>query len=124
MLFRSPRSSILGAGRYLNELKRDGLSARIQEPDKTWLALAAYNIGLGHVENARVLTQRAKKNPDMWPDVRRHLPLLAKPEIAAQFKQGLCRCGMPVEYVESVRAYYDVLLRLEAPHQPKLRAQF
>ena len=119
-----PRSSILGAGRYLNELKRDGLAARIQEPDKTWLALAAYNIGLGHVENARVLTQRAKKNPDMWPDVRRHLPLLVKPEIAAQFKQGPCRCGMPVEYVESVRAYYDVLLRLEAPHQPKLRARF
>ena len=119
-----PRSSILGAGRYLNELKRDGLAARIQEPDKTWLALAAYNIGLGHVENARILTQRAKKNPDMWPDVRRHLPLLTKPDVAAQFKQGPCRCGMPVEYVESVRAYYDVLLRLEAPHQPKLRAQF
>ncbi len=119
-----PRSSILGGARYLTELKRDGLSARIQEPDKTWLALAAYNIGLGHVENARILTQRAKKNPDMWPDVRRHLPLLAKPEIAAQFKQGLCRCGMPVEYVEAVRAYYDVLLRLEAPHQPKLRARF
>lgn len=117
-----PRSSILGGARYLTELKRNGLAARIQEPDKTWFALAAYNIGLAHVENARVLTQRAKKNPDMWPDVRRHLPLLIKPEIAAQFKTGPCRCGMPVEYVESVRAYYDVLLRLEAPYQPKLRA--
>ncbi len=116
-----PRSSILGGARYLNELKRDGLAARIQEPDKTWLAVAAYNIGLGHIENARVLTQRAKKNPDMWPDVRRHLPLLTKPEIAAQFKLGPCRCNMPVEYVESVRAYYDVLLRLEAPYQSKLR---
>lgn len=116
-----PRSSILGGARYLNELKRDGLAARIQEPDKTWLALAAYNIGLGHLENARVLTQRAKKNPDTWPDVRRHLPLLAKPEVAAQFKLGPCRCNMPVEYVESVRAYYDVLLRLEPAHQPKLR---
>ena len=116
-----PRSSILGGARYLTELKRNGLAARIQEPDKTWFALAAYNIGLAHVENARVLTQRAKKNPDMWPDVRRHLPLLTKPEISAQFKTGPCRCGMPVEYVESVRAYYDVLLRLEAPYQPKLR---
>ena len=116
-----PRSSILGGARYLSELKRDGLASRIQEPDKTWLALAAYNIGLGHIENARVLTQRAKKNPDMWPDVRRHLPLLAKPEVASQFKLGPCRCNMPVEYVESVRAYYDVLLRLEAPYQPKLR---
>ena len=117
-----PRSSILGGARYLSELKRDGLAARIQEPDKTWLALAAYNIGLGHIENARILTQRAKKNPDMWPDVRRHLPMLARPEIASQFKLGSCRCNMPVEYVESVRAYYDVLLRLEAPYQPKLRA--
>lgn len=116
-----PRSSILGGARYLSTLKRDGLAARIQEPDKTWLALAAYNIGLGHVENARVLTQRAKKNPDMWPDVRRHLPLLTKPEIAAQFKQGPCRCGMPVEYVEAVRAYYDVLLRMETAYQPKIR---
>ncbi len=117
-----PRSSILGGARYLSELKRDGLATRIQEPDKTWLALAAYNIGLGHLENARILTQRAKKNPDMWPDVRRHLPLLTKPDIAAQFKLGPCRCNMPVDYVESVRAYYDVLLRLEPPHQPKLRA--
>ncbi len=117
-----PRSSILGGARYLMELKRNGLAARIQEPDKTWFALAAYNIGLAHVENARILTQRARKNPDMWPDVRRHLPLLIKPEIAAQFKTGPCRCGMPVDYVESVRAYYDVLLRLEAPYQPKLRA--
>ena len=116
-----PRSSILGGARYLSTLKRDGLAARIQEPDKTWLALAAYNIGLGHVENARVLTQRAKKNPDMWPDVRRHLPLLAKPEIAAQFKQGTCRCNMPVEYVEAVRAYYDVLLRMETAYQPRIR---
>ena len=116
-----PRSSILGGARYLSELKRDGLAARIQEPDKTWLALAAYNIGLGHVENARVLTQRAKKNPDMWPDVRRHLPLLTKPAIAAQFKQGPCRCNMPVEYVEAVRAYYDVLLRMEPAYQPKIR---
>ena len=116
-----PRSSILGGARYLHELKRDGLPSRIQEPDKTWLTLAAYNIGLGHLENARVLTQRAKKNPDMWPDVRRHLPLLAKPEISAQFKQGPCRCNMPVEYVEAVRAYYDVLLRMEPAHQPKLR---
>jgi len=54
--------------------------------------------------------------------VRRHLPMLAKPDVAAQFKLGPCRCNMPVDYVESVRAYYDVLLRLEPPYQPKLRA--
>jgi membrane-bound lytic murein transglycosylase F len=116
-----PYSSILGGARYLADLKRDSLAARIIEPDKTWLALAAYNIGIGHVENARLLTQRNKKNPDTWSDVRRSLLLLAKPDVAAQFKLGNCRCQMPIEFVESVRAYYDVLLRLEPPHQPKLR---
>jgi membrane-bound lytic murein transglycosylase F len=116
-----PYSSIIGGARYISELKRDALAIRIGEPDKTWLALASYNIGIGHVENARILTQRSKRNPDTWPDVRRHLLLLAKPDVAAQFKLGPCRCVMPVEFVESVRAYYDVLLRLEPPHQPKLR---
>ncbi|MGL4230487.1 MAG: transglycosylase SLT domain-containing protein, partial [Casimicrobium sp.] len=116
-----PYSSIIGGARYIAELKRDALAARIAEPDKTWLALAAYNIGIGHVENARILTQRSKKNPDAWPDVRRHLPLLTKPDIATQFKLGPCRCNMPVEFVEAVRAYYDVLLRLEPAHQSRLR---
>jgi len=116
-----PRSAILGGAHYVADLKRNALPARIQEPDKTWLALAAYNIGLGHVENARILTQRARKSPDSWSDVRRHLPLLTKPEIAAQFQLGSCRCNMPVEYVEAIRAYYDVLLRLEPPYQPRLR---
>jgi membrane-bound lytic murein transglycosylase F len=118
-----PYSSIMGGARYIVDLKRDSIAARIAEPDKTWLALAAYNIGIGHVENARILTQRGKRNPDTWPDVRRHLPLLAKPDIAAQFKLGVCRCIMPVEFVEAVRAYYDVLLRLEPPHQPRLRVR-
>ncbi len=118
-----PYSSIIGGARYLAELKKTGLADRISEPDKTWLALAAYNIGLGHVENARILTQRNRRNADLWHDVRRHLLLLARPEVAAQFKLGNCRCGMPVEFVESVRAYYDVLLRLEAPHQPRIRVQ-
>lgn len=118
-----PYSSILGGARYLADLKRNGLSERIGEPDKTWLALASYNIGLGHVENARILTQRHRRNPDLWPDVRRHLLMLARSDVSSQFKLGPCRCGMPVEFVEAVRAYYDILLRLEAPHQPRLRIE-
>jgi membrane-bound lytic murein transglycosylase F len=111
-----PRSSIIGAARYLRDLKDEALATRIAEPDKTWLALAAYNIGIGHVENARILTQRNKKSPDSWPDVRKHLRELANPEVASQFKLGPCRCLMPVQFVDAVRAYYDVLLRLEPAH--------
>jgi len=115
------RSSSLGAARYLRELK-DKLPARIGEPDRTWLALAAFNIGVGHLEDARVLAQRQKLNPDLWSDVRKTLPLLAQQDYFLQAKNGYARGGMPVAFVDRVRGYYDVLLRTEAAYQPRLRA--
>ena len=68
------------AARYIADLKSK-LPARIAEPDRTWLALAAFNIGIGHLEDARILAQRHKLNPDLWSDVRKMLPLLADPEV-------------------------------------------
>ena len=56
------------------------MPARIAEPDRTWLALAAFNIGTAHLEDARVLAQKQKLNPDLWADVKKALPLLALPE--------------------------------------------
>jgi membrane-bound lytic murein transglycosylase F len=115
-----PRSSVLGAARYLRDLK-SRLPARIAEPDRTWLALAAFNIGLGHLEDARVLAQRQKLNPDLWQDVRQALPLLAMPEHYMASKLGYARGGMPVAFVDRVRSYYDILLRHETAHAPRLR---
>jgi len=115
------RASILAAARYLQDLKRR-LPARIAEPDRTWLALAAFNIGLGHLESARILAQRQKLDPDLWKDVRQTLPLLARPEYYETLKLGYARGGMPVEFVDRVRGYYDILLRHEKPHAPRLHA--
>jgi len=114
------RSSIVAAGRYLNDLKAK-MPARIVEPDRTWFALAAFNIGIAHLEDARILAQKQKLNPDLWSDVRKALPLLAQPDYYADAKFGYARGGMPVAFVDRVRAYYDVLLRLEPPFQPRLR---
>jgi membrane-bound lytic murein transglycosylase F len=115
-----PRQNVDAAARYVAELKR-ALPPRIQEPERTWLALAAYNIGLGHLEDARVLAQRQKLNPDLWSDVRKVLPLLALPEYYAGAKNGYARGGMPVVFVDRVRAYYDILLAREAAYVPRLR---
>jgi membrane-bound lytic murein transglycosylase F len=115
-----PRASVLGAARYLKDLKAR-LPERIAEPDRTWLALAAFNIGLGHLEDARILAQRRKLNPDLWHDVKQALPLLALPEHYEQAKLGYARGGMPVAFVDRVRGYYDILLRHEAAHSPRLR---
>ena len=61
--------------------------------------------------------------PDRWHDVRRALPLLALPEYYEKARLGYARGGMPVAFVDRVRAYYDILLRNESPHQPRLRAE-
>src|SRR5690606_23594650 len=73
-----PQQSIFGGARYLLMLK-DTLPDRIKEPDRTWMALAAYNIGYAHLEDARVLAQRLKLNPDRWADVKKALPMLSDP---------------------------------------------
>ena len=115
------KSSAIGAARYLADLKSK-LPVRIAEPDRTWLALAAFNIGVAHLEDARVLAQRQKLNPDLWSDVRKVLPLLAEPEYYINAKYGYARGGMPVAFVGRVRGYYDILLRSEKPGPPRLEA--
>jgi len=111
------RQNILAGAKYLLELK-DTLPLRIREPDRTWLALAAYNIGYGHLEDGRVLAQRRKLDPDLWSDVKSVLPLLSQYEHYSTVRYGFCRGGEAVILTENVRAYHEILLRLEAPHTP------
>ena len=113
------RQNVLAAARYIKDLK-ERLPKRIAEPDRTWIALAAFNIGLGHLEDARIQAQRDKLDPDRWRDVRRALPLLALPEYYDKARLGYARGGMPVAFVDRVRAYYDILLRTESAYQPRL----
>ncbi|NQZ53635.1 MAG: membrane-bound lytic murein transglycosylase MltF [Piscirickettsiaceae bacterium] len=104
-----PTQSIHGGAAYLASIRKR-LPERIVEPDKTWIALASYNIGLGHVEDARVLTEKAGKNPNLWPDIKAHLPLLSKKKWYEQTRHGYARGGEPVRYIENIRRYYDILL--------------
>ncbi len=114
------RESILGGAKYL-ALLRDTIPPRIPEPDRTWLALAAYNQGYGHLEDARILTQRLKLNADSWLDVRKAYPLLRNAEYHDTLKHGFARGDEAVSFVESVRNYYDILARLEKPHMPMFK---
>ncbi len=107
-----PTQSIHGGAAYLASI-RERLPERIVEPDKTWITLASYNIGLGHVEDARVLTEQAGKNPNLWPDIKAHLPLLSKKKWYEQTRHGYARGGEPVRYIENIRRYYDILLHVQ-----------
>ena len=118
-----PRQSILGGARYFLTIKRR-LPKRIQDPDRTWLALAAYNVGFGHLEDARRLTQAGGRNPDRWYDVRQFLPRLAEKQWYTKTRYGYARGGEPVIYVRRVRRYYDLLVwhtRVDVPPEPPPR---
>jgi membrane-bound lytic murein transglycosylase F len=108
-----PAQSIKGGAAYLASIKKR-LPEDIIEPDRTWIALASYNIGLGHVEDARKLTEGSGKNPDLWPDIKEHLPLLSKRKWYEKTRHGYARGGEPVHYVQNIRRYYDILLQQQS----------
>jgi membrane-bound lytic murein transglycosylase F len=102
------KQSIYGGARYLSNLIRR-MPERIIEPDRTWMAMASYNVGLGHLEDARIITEHMKKDPNKWVDVREHLPLLQKRNWYKHTKYGFARGQEPVTYVKNIRQYHDIL---------------
>jgi membrane-bound lytic murein transglycosylase F len=112
-----PRQSILGGARYL-ALMKDTLPARIPEPDRTWLALAAYNQGQGHMEDARRIAQARGGDPDSWADVKEALPYLSRGTYSKVMRYGYARGGEALHFAENIRSYYDILLRLEPEYNP------
>ncbi|MCQ4347701.1 membrane-bound lytic murein transglycosylase MltF [Pseudomonas stutzeri] len=109
-----PRQSIQGGARYFTEVHA-GLPASIEEPDRTWFALAAYNVGGGHLEDARKLTREAGLNPDKWLHVKKILPRLAQKQWYSKTRYGYARGGEPVHFVNNIRRYYDILTWVTQP---------
>ena len=102
------QESILAGARYFQYVLAK-IPAHIPEPDRTWFAIAAYDIGYGHLEDARVLTQMRGKNPDSWQDVRQQLPLLASEQWTERLKHGTARGREPVQYVDRIQRYLKLL---------------
>jgi membrane-bound lytic murein transglycosylase F len=111
-----PSESILAGARYMNIL-RDMLPEEVEEPDRTWLALAAYNIGPGHMNMARSLARQLKADPNAWYEMKQILPKLSQQKYVQQYKTARARGGEAVILVENIRSYYDILLH----HTPAFR---
>jgi membrane-bound lytic murein transglycosylase F len=115
------RQNILGGAKYLAQAMLS-IPKRIAEPDHTWLALAAYNAGIGHLEDARILAQMRGKDPDSWSDVRDQLPLLAEETWYSRLKRGYARGWEPARFVDQVRQYLAVLEWSDTQSGPIARA--
>lgn len=115
--------SISGGAAYLRQIM-DRIPARIPEPDRTWMALAAYNVGLGHLEDARRITEGREMDPVRWAHVRQSLPLLAQERWYRGTRFGYARGWEPVRFVDNIRRYYEALawITAEANEKPLVAA--
>ncbi len=112
-----PESSIFGGARFF-ALQLERLPDSIEEPDRTWFALAAYNVGFNHITDVRQIVEWQGGDPDKWVDVSEALPLLAKRRWYSRVQYGYARGWEPVLYVNNIRNYYNIIRWLTENEAP------
>jgi membrane-bound lytic murein transglycosylase F len=105
----NPKESIMGGARYLKQLH--DLYDKAPEPDRTLVALAAYNVGKGHILDARTLASNMNLDPNKWSSLKKTLPLLRQRKYYKKSQFGYCRGREPVFHVHNILSYYDILKR-------------
>lgn len=106
-----PKQSIVGGTRHLKQMLKL-VPKEIEGENRLKFALAAYNVGMGHIYDARKLAKRLGYNQNIWSDLKKVLPLLAKKKYYKTLKYGYARGEEPVKYVEAIYAYRDILEKL------------
>ena len=104
-----PKQSIFGGAKYLHRLLHNRFAEEVEEPDRTWMALAAYNVGRGHLHDAQTLAREQGLNPHLWSDLKQVLPLLSDKRYYRNLKYGYARGTEPVRYVQRIRDYRLIL---------------
>ena len=103
-----PASSIFGGARFFVR-QTERIPDSVDEPDRTWMALAAYNVGFNHIKDARQIVEWQGGDPDTWVDLSQALPLLAKQKWYSRVPYGYARGWEPVLYVNNIRIYYNII---------------
>jgi membrane-bound lytic murein transglycosylase F len=115
-----PKNSIFGGAQYYAR-QTERVADSVVEPDRTWMALAAYNVGFNHIKDARQIVEWQNGDPDAWVDISKALPLLAQREWYSRVPFGYARGWEPVLYVNNIRAYYNILQWLTANEEAEMR---
>lgn len=101
------RQNIYAGAKFYARMKT--MVGPVNEPDRTWLALAAYNIGIGHFRDAQSLAKKLGKDPNRWYEMKEILPLLAQEKFHKDLRYGYARGNEPVRYVMRIRSYEELL---------------
>ncbi len=103
-----PKSSIIGGTRHIKQMLKF-VPKEVSGENRLKFALAAYNIGLGHIRDAQSLAREIGLNENIWSDLKIVLPLLSQKKFYRDLKYGYARGEEPVKYVESIYNYRDIL---------------
>jgi len=103
----NPVENINAGVRYLKTLYDQ--YKRIDGADRMLMALAAYNAGRGHVEDARRLAVKKNLNPDSFESLKKTLPLLRYHKYYKKSKYGYCRGTEPIIYTKRIMMYYKII---------------
>lgn len=112
------KENIIAGAKYFSSLK-EIFDEQVQEPDRTWMALAAYNVGRGHFRDAQNLAKKLKKSPYKWADLKEVLPLLSRQEYYKDLRYGYARGNEPVKYVQRIREYENILSNIIQSNEEK-----
>jgi len=116
-----PKQSIFGGARYFaKQLRR--IPSQVLNPDRIWMALASYNIGYGHLKDARRITALRDEDNRQWLDLKNNLPLLRQRKWYRQLAHGYARGNEALQYVKNIRQYYDILVWITDKEQQKKTA--
>ncbi len=102
---KDPYQSIRGGAYFLLDLKRR-LPPDVKDPDRTWFALAAYNVGLEKIRGAMRQARDQGLNPSLWVHTRDFLNTHGPDSEEAQENKPL---NNPYLFVYNIRAYQDLL---------------
>lgn len=102
-----PQQGVHAGAQYMGKLI-DSFDSRIPFKQRVRFALAAYNAGRGHVEDARLLAAEQGLDPNRWfGNVEKTMLLLQQPKYARRARHGYCRGEEPVKYVSEIQSRYD-----------------
>jgi membrane-bound lytic murein transglycosylase F len=110
---RDPQQSIRAGIKYLS-LMYKRFDFIKDDSQRLLFALASYNVGYGHVKDAMSLAKKKGFDPNTWKGLKATLPLLSKAKYYNQTKYGYARGWEPVQYVERIQTYFDILKQKKA----------
>lgn len=112
----NPKQSVMGGVRHLKQMLKN-VPEEVQGENRLKFALAAYNVGMGHIKDAQKLAIKLGYDQNIWSDLKKVLPLLSQKRYYRTLKYGYARGSEPVRYVDSIYDYRDILQNLDQEKQ-------